>query len=357
MARVLRLVLCLVISLAVVFAAVAQESGECGVDGLPSSPISASGVEVTQQPGSNCLFGGMSLGLEVYRDRAEANLLAGAYSNALADYTRILALEVPVTPDSFDQILAIYNARLAANPDDLAALTGYSFAQWWIGDYPAAVTALDHLLELTPDNVYAILFRGSSRLFDGDMGGEDDLARALELAPDSADAHFIVADAYVYAYWNPDRAFDEATTAKEMGLDTPRVNAILATVAFDRGDEALATQLFAEHIAGATSEYVETEPLAAGASLTLDFVPGRSYVIPVEAAAGETLTLLAASEADGVDTMAVLLGPDGALVTSNDDHTDLNAGIIRQVEAAGTYTLLLGSFEGAATGEVVLSRE
>lgn len=359
MRRLLGVGLCLCLLLMGAAAAFAQSgnSGECDVSTVPSLSLLTGQIEVTPEA-IPCLTEAGDLDVGAYRGRIEAALMAGRYANALSAYTQMQKVVIPTIPDAFDQILAAYEAQVSANPDDLIALIGQSFAQWWVSDYEAAVVTTGRLLEQIPDNVYATLFRGSSRLFAGDVAdGEADIARALELAPDSADVHFIAADAYTYALGDLTRALEQATAARDLGLNTPRVNAILATAYMDQGDEALATQYFAEHLAGATSEYVETEPLAAGSPVTLAFVPGRTFRVPIEAEAGETLTLLAASETDGVDTLAVLLGPDGALVTSNDDHTDLNAGIVQLVDVAGHYTLIIGTFEGAGTGEVVVSRE
>ncbi|MBL8147877.1 MAG: hypothetical protein JNL34_15980 [Anaerolineae bacterium] len=359
MFRFTRLLFCLLFGLMGITAVAAQsgDSGECAVSPLPSTALLTGQPEVTPEA-TPCLTDAGALDVNAYRSRIEAALMAGSYSNALGHFTQMQKVVIPVIPDAFGQMLAAYETQVSANPDDLIALIGQSFAQWWVSDYDAASATTGHLLELLPDNVYATLFRGSSRLYAGDFeGGEADIARALELAPNSADVHFIAADAYLYALGDIERAFEQAVAAYDLGLNTPRVNAILATAYMDQDNEAIATQFFADHIAGATSEYVDTEPLAAGTTITLAFVPGRTYRIPMEAEAGETLTLLAASEADGVDTLAVLLGPDGTPVTSNDDYTDLNAGIVQQVDAAGTYTLVIGTFEGAGTGEVVLSRE
>jgi len=355
--RCASLCLCFLLTSGLPAFAQSDDSGECVVSPLSPASLQSGQLEVTPEA-TPCLTEAGELDVDAYRGRIEAALMAGSYSNGLGQYTQMQKVVIPTMPDAFDQILTAYNAQVSASPDDLIALIGQSFAQWWVSDYKAAIATTGHLLELMPDNVYATLFRGSSRLFTGDLeGGEADIARALELAPNSADVHFIAADAYTYALGDLTRALEQATLARDLGLNTPRVNAILATAYMEQGDEALATQYFAEHIAGATSEYVDTEPLAAGSSVTLDFVPGRTYRIPVVAEAGETLTLLAASGVDGVDTLAVLLGPDGSQVTSNDDYTDLNAGIVRQVDAAGIYTLVIGTFEGAGTGEVVVSRE
>jgi len=63
----------------------------------------------------------------------------------------VTALVIPVHPDARDTISAGYDARLAATPDDIPALTGASFARWWFFQYAQAIHTLDHLVALAPD--------------------------------------------------------------------------------------------------------------------------------------------------------------------------------------------------------------
>src|SRR5262245_47527071 len=67
---------------------------------------------------------------EGYRGRMEAELLLGQYSNALRDNAMNTAFVLPVDPGAKLAIFADYDARLAAAPKNVAALTGASFAHW-----------------------------------------------------------------------------------------------------------------------------------------------------------------------------------------------------------------------------------
>ena len=117
-----------------------------------------------------------------------------------------------------------------------------------------------------------------------------DLDRAIALAPTSPDVRFTVADAYTYGSLpDPQRAFDEATFALQGGLDTPRIHAILGTSYFAFDDMSAAAVEFKIHFDLITTELVSTSPLAAGASLSLPLIAGRTYEIPLTASAGETL--------------------------------------------------------------------
>lgn len=305
-----------------------------------------------------CVIAANPLDITAYRGKIEANLLAGKYSDAVHGYTEINIHVIPEVPDAVTQIIAYYQETLPTDPNNVILLTGYSFALWWVSDYPAALKELDQLLKLEPDNLYALTFHGSSSFFAGNTEiGERNFERALELAPESADLYFILADGYTYALGDFERALEAVTTAHDLGLDTARVNAIFGTAYFYLGEEAQAIPYFANHIERATVEAVKGETLKRGESVVLDFKPGQTYHLTVEAGIGETLRIAATSAVDKVDTIMVLLAEDGTLITGNDDSVELNAGFTYEIDNAGTYTLLVSSFEAAGSGEVTVTRE
>ena len=189
----------------------------------------------------SCVIDADPTGVEGDRGRIEAQLLLGQYSNSFRDYARVTAVVTPVHPDAEATILAGYAARLEAEPNDIRALTGASFAPWSFFDYLGAINVLDHLLDLEPGNPYGNLFRGSSRLLKGHAvnAGVADLEYAIALAPQSPDVRYIVADAYTYGLFDPQRALSEATFALQGGLDTARVHAILGSAYTAFGDLAV----------------------------------------------------------------------------------------------------------------------
>ena len=304
-----------------------------------------------------CVIGADPTGVEGYRGRSEAELLLGRYSDALAEYARITALVLPVHPDAHETIRAGYAARLATAPNDVRALTGASFAHWSSFEYAAAIQLIDHLLEVAPNDRYGNLFSGSARLLRGvtKQRGIADIERAIALDPQNPHVRFVVADAYTYGLPDPQRAFAEATLALDGGLDTARVQAILASAYDAFGDQAAAASAIQRSIELSTTQLVPTSPIASGASATLDLVPGRTYEIPVAATAGETISFATSSE-DFYDTIAVLLAPDGTPVVGSDDDNAYFAAFEYTAQETGTYLLHVTSFEGVNTGELVVQR-
>jgi hypothetical protein len=306
-----------------------------------------------------CVIDGQPTEVEGYRGRIEAELLSGRYSDAVRDYVRVTAFVLPIHPDAKNIILDGYAARLSIVPNNVAALTGASFARWWFFDYASAIHLLNRLLPLRPDDVYGNLFLGSSRLLSGSnrVNGAADLERAITLAPQSGDVRYIVADAYTYGYLpDPNRAFVEATFALNSGLDTPRVHAILAGSYNAFGDLVAAATQIKKHIDLVTTQFVTTSPVSAGVAFHLDIVPGQTYEIPVAAIAGQPISISTSSR-DFLDTILVLLAPDGSPVVGSDDTNKYFAAIKWNAEVTGTYRLQVTSFEAVSTGQLVVARD
>lgn len=307
----------------------------------------------------SCVIDAQPTEVDGYRGRIEAELMLEQFSNAVRDYARVTAFVQPVHPDAQATILSGYGDRLSATPDSTPALTGASFAYWWFFQYASAIHVTNHLLNLQPGSVYGNLFRGSSRLLLGatPSRGAADLDTAIALAPQSADVRFIVSDAYTYGQPDPQRAFAEASLALAWGLDTPRVHAILAGAYLAFGDLASAASHIERHIELVTTELVPTSALAAGASIAVDLVPGRTFEVPIPVTAGQPLSISTSSPTHEIsDSILVLLAPNGTPVVGNDDYIKYLAGFQWVAPQTGTYLLRVTSFEGVNTGQLQVTR-
>jgi tetratricopeptide (TPR) repeat protein len=309
--------------------------------------------------GFTCVMQAQPTEVEGYRGRIEAQLLSGRYSDAVRTAAALNAFVLPVHPDAETTILQGYNARLTVAPQSISALTGKSFAYWWFFEYQAGIQVLNDLLVIAPNNVYGNLFRGSSRLLHGATPnkGVADLERAIQLAPQSPDVHYVVADAYTYGQSDPVRAFAEASFALNGGLDTPRVHAILATSYIAFGDMASAALHLERHIELVTTQLVPAPAIAPGTSLVVNLVPGRTFEIPVPATIGQTISITTDSPTHEVsDSILVMVAPDGTPVVGGDDYIKYFAGFVWTAEETGTYLLRVTSFESVSTGQLAVTR-
>ncbi len=307
----------------------------------------------------SCVIDAQPTRVAGYRGRIEAELMVGRFSDAVLDGVQLNRIVVPVHPDAAATIYAEYAARLASAPNDIVALTGLGFARWWFFDYPGAIRVLDDLLAVRPDDVFGNLFRGSSRLLKGSSraAGAADLEYALALAPNSPDVHVLVADAFTYgALADPTRAFAEASIALAGGLDTPRIHAMLAAAYNAFGNTQQAAIEIKKHLDLVTTELVPTAPLAAGTSMTLDLVGGRTFEIPVAVIAGQPLSV-ATKMPDYWDTILVVLAPNGTPVIGADDTFKYLAALEWVPAVSGIYRMRVTSFEAVSTGELVVSRD
>ncbi len=105
----------------------------------------------------------------------------------------------------------------------------------------------------------------------------------------------------------------------------------------------------------------ETFAIAAGEEITVDF-NAAPINFTYEAAAGDVITVTAASVDESLDTTLQILDPSGLMIQYNDDHnSDLElyrfASALIEIELpeAGTYTIVLNTFGGNGSGEITVS--
>ncbi|MBK8255929.1 MAG: hypothetical protein IPK82_25090 [Polyangiaceae bacterium] len=309
-----------------------------------------------------CVIQASPTTVDAYRGRAEARLMMGQYSEAYRDlYARLISAVQP--PDILalgDQVISSYDARLQNCPWDVHALTGGAFARWSYYTYADAIPLLDKLLVLNPNNTFAYLFRGSNRLFAGiDIeAAQVDLETAIDLNPASPDVRYVVADAYTYALPDLDRAYQEASLALMWGLDTPRVHAILGAALNDVGETVDAAEEIKQHIDQSTTKCVNVAPLAVGRKKRVALAPGKTFLVPIQVSAGQSIKVTTSTPSDNVyDSILVLLDPSGNPVLGSDDTIGFFAAIDWVAPVSGTYKVKVTSFEAIFTGPLDIRRD
>lgn len=120
-------------------------------------------------------------------------LFEGALASEKSDYDAVLKRAVAYhSLGEVNRALENYNAALLLRPDNVAALVGRGSV---LADYKAdlgqAIVDFNAAIALQPDNVEALIRRGNAQARQGHDGQAlADLDRAISLAPDNAHAHF-----------------------------------------------------------------------------------------------------------------------------------------------------------------------
>ncbi len=356
-----------------------------------------------------------------HQGRISAALFTRQYGLAIADVNYLM----DNAPADFDAFMAAAVQEANFNPHSIPALMLRTFLYWASADDAQAQADANSILQLEPNNGFALLFRGSSSQYLGDVllasddfadaverdadnphvysvigstyaqTGEYDRAlqyldQALRRDPGHARAHYFIG--YVLLQRNQlDAAIASLTRAIELDSTQPdpyydralaygrqqnypaalsdldRALALepgfrLAVVARGRihelmGDEQAALADYSRYIDLNTLRQVNGEPLFPDLPVTLTMEDGILYRLPLQAAAGQVITITAESPNDLADPLLLLLDPSGTPVSASDDIVigDYTARIDQvTLPTSGVYLVLLTHSDGGYRGRVDL---
>ncbi|MCS7071568.1 MAG: tetratricopeptide repeat protein [Anaerolinea sp.] len=354
-----------------------------------------------------------------HQGRISAALFTRQYGLAIADVNYLM----DNAPEAFDAFLATAVQEANFNPRSVEALTLRAFLYWARADDELAVVDLDSILQLEPNNRFALLFRGSSSQYLGDVllasddfddavehdpdnphvysvigstyaqTGEYDRAlqyldQALRRDPNHARAHYFIGyvllqrnqlDAAIASltraidldgaqpdpYYDRGLAYGRLQNYSAALLDLNQALALeprfrLALVARGRihdlmGDERAALDDYSRYIDLNTLRQINAEPLFPDLPVTLAMEDGILYRLPLQAAAGQVVTITAESPNDLADPLLLLLDPSNVPVAANDDVVigDYTARIEQfTLPVSGVYLVLLTHSDGGYRGRV-----
>lgn len=131
----------------------------------------------------------MALGADREAARALTQLGVEARDLAAPDRLGVLRLAGDLWYGALEYALAqeTYARAESVSPGDRRALVGLSRSAAALQDWPAAIGALDALLQQAPEDVEALTLRAAAKRATGDVdGARDDAARATDIAPGSS---------------------------------------------------------------------------------------------------------------------------------------------------------------------------
>lgn len=223
-------------------------------------------------------------------------------------------------------------------------------------DTDSALQDFNRAIELNPTYPDFWLNRGILHQILGDW----DLALAdyeeyVQLDPTNAEAFLSIARVYL-AHNDYPKALSALDSAIDLTPDDPElyifrgsVNLLAEQFVPAAGDYSDWLQLIN------TIEYDESPITAKTDQRTLNMTYGALYNIPFSAESGDRFAVTASSPS--VDSLIILLSPDGNPIMANDDGgRGLNAFIVDfTLPEDGTYTLLVGHARGGWDGDIELT--
>ncbi len=259
--------------------------------------------------------------------------------------------------ERFNVALNVLNLILDDAPDNFDAYQLRALAYLSLGDLDSSIVDFGQIIELDPENPEhylrrALLYRYAENYEDSLA----DYAIALEFTPDNADIYVSRAQIYQLLEDN-DSALLELSQAIEVAPDDNELYMIRAGLYTDIGEDALAALDYLEWLTQIEVNSTTTDPIVSEGELTLPMAFGQVYRIPFDAESGDRLGLSINSRT--VDSLVVLLSPDGEVIAANDDGGQgLNAFLLDVLlPVDGTYTLLVGHARGGWNGRIRLTMQ
>lgn len=141
--------------------------------------------------------------------RLATALTTGRYGLAATDASTLRDLDA----SRFDTLTATTAAAVSANPNDLQARKLLGLLHWAGARDDLAIQDYEAILALQPADVFAYLFRGSSRLYLGDgITAAADFQQAVNLDTYNADVYSVIGSTYqqIGNIWDALMALDHA---------------------------------------------------------------------------------------------------------------------------------------------------
>lgn len=242
--------------------------------------------------------------------------------------------------------------RDADNPH-VYSVIGSTYAQ--TGEYDRALQYLDQALRRDPGHARAHYFIGYVLLQRNQLDAAiASLTRAIELDSTQPDPYYDRGLAYgrqqnyLAALSDLDRALALNPGFRLALVARGRIHDLM-------GDDAAALADYTRYIDLNTLRRVNAEPLFPDLPVTLTMEDGILYRLPLQAAAGQVVTITAESPNDLADPLLLLLDPSGVPVAANDDIVvgDYTARIDQfTLPTSGAYLVLLTHSDGGYRGRV-----
>ncbi len=273
---------------------------------------------------------------DAYYNRGMVYKHLGQYEQATADYSKVIGFDPTdfeaynnrgnayADLEQYDTAIADYTEAIRLSPDFALAYNNRGLAYDNLGHYEQAIDDYSAAIRLDPRYARAYYNRG---LAYDNLGRYEqaigDYNRAIRLNPDYGDAYL-------------NRAIDQS----------------------DLGNPEAAAHDFMQWIVLNQVKQTTLDAAPNGKPITVEMYAGSVYQINFQALSGDRFSAVAGVDPDQpVDTLLVLLGPDGTPVTADDDGGKDGGSVIKDYVLPQTdrYTLVLSHAGGPSEGRISLS--
>jgi tetratricopeptide (TPR) repeat protein len=310
-----------------------------------------------------------------YGDRGWAYANLNEYDAAIADFVRTL----DINPDYENVTLTIHEGRIRLGDyksivDDLraaeAALQNDSdnsklyrrrgIVRMRLAEFEDALSDFSRAIELNPEDAESYVRRGEVQaFFQRDLeAGLADLNQALTIDPNYTSAYLSRGNVNGQLE-HYEAAVDDYTHYLELKPDQSWVYLSRGSAYYRNGDDANAAKDFLAFSMREGTRSNDEGNLTVGVVSTVTMSDNRVFRFTLAAKAGQIFKLSAATSANTnfiVDSLLILLGPDGTPLIANDDRVaEVDAtAVIKNFEIPedGTYTLIVTHAGGYREGEV-----
>ena len=245
---------------------------------------------------------------------------------------------------------------LEGAPDEAQLYVLRAAAAFVKGEPDKILENSSHAIELNPKLAAAYRLRGIAKLYTGDPEAAlADADSAIKLDPSVYFFHYLRGNAH-FALGDPEAALADVDAALALNPSSfiGHVMRSKANVALNNGQQA--AQDFASAVEARTNEVVSGDSLVPGEPVQMTMTFGRTFRLPFEVQAGQTLSAHVAGVHPGeVDPLVLVLSPEGVPLVFNDDASDdtLDAEINGYTLLdSGTYTLVVSHANGGSEGKI-----
>lgn len=229
-------------------------------------------------------------------------------------------------------------------------------------DKGSAEDLLDNVgqaIDLDPQLTGAYRLRGLAKLYTGNpQAALADADQAIALDPVVYFFHYLRGNAH-FALGDPQAALSDFEAGLALNPQSVIGYAMRSKANMALGNIQQAAQDFAASIKVRTSELVQGDALVADQPIQVTMTFGRTFHLPFEAQAGQSLGVSVTSVHPGeVDPVVMVLSPEGAPLAYNDDASDesLDAQVADYlIPANGTYTVVVSQANGGSEGPVEIT--